>query len=66
MSFVDDFFTAGAPASQEYSNNLSTMLSLCQKLNAPVNKPLKIEGPTTPGHTNSTSVAITDTHAKVP
>ena len=46
LHYLDDFFTAGAPASQECSSNLSTMLSLCHRINAPV-KPSKIEGPTT-------------------
>ena len=46
LHYLDDFFTASAPASQECSNSLSAMLSLCQKINAPV-KPSKIEGPTT-------------------
>ena len=46
LHYLDDFFTAGAPASQECSNNLSAMLSLCQRINAPV-KPSKVEGPTT-------------------
>ena len=46
LHYLDDFFTAGAPASQECSSNLSAMLSLCRKINAPV-KPSKIEGPTT-------------------
>ena len=41
-----DFLTAGAPTFQECANNLTTMLSLCDKLNAPV-KPSKIKGPTT-------------------
>ena len=46
LHYLDDIFTAGAPASQECSSNLSTMLSLCHRINAPV-KPSKIEGPTT-------------------
>ena len=46
LHYLDDFFTAGAPASQECTNNLSTMLAVCNNLNAPV-KPSKIEGPTT-------------------
>ena len=47
LHYLDDFFTAGAPASQECSSNLSAMLSLCRKINAHV-KPSKIESPTTP------------------
>ena len=43
LHYLDDCFTAGAPASQECSSNLSTMLSLCHRINAPV-KPSKIEG----------------------
>ena len=46
LYYLDDFFTASAPASQECSSNFSAMLSLCRKINAPV-KPSKIEGPTT-------------------
>ena len=46
LHHLDEFFTAGAPASQESSSNLSAMLSLCRKINAPV-KPSKIEGPFT-------------------
>ena len=46
LHYLDDFFTAGASTSQECSNSLSVMLSLCQKINALV-KPSKIEGPTT-------------------
>ena len=44
--YLDDYFTAGTPASQECANNLSTMLAVCNNLNAPV-KPSKTEGPTT-------------------
>lgn len=46
LHYLDDFFTAGAPSSEECFNNLTSMLSLCQKIGAPV-KPSKIEGPTT-------------------
>ena len=43
LHYLDDFFTAGSPDSSECSNNLTTMLSLCEHINAPV-KPSKIEG----------------------
>ena len=46
LHYLDDFFMAGAPASEECANNLSKMLAVCDTLNAPV-KPSKIEGPTT-------------------
>ena len=44
LHYLDDFFTAGAPDSSECQNNLEAMLSLCQKINAPV-KLTKVEGP---------------------
>ena len=34
--FVDDFSTAGTPAFQECTNNLSITPLFCEKLNAPV------------------------------
>ena len=46
LHYLDDFFTAGAPDSSECQNNLEAMLSLCQKINAPV-KLTKVEGPST-------------------
>ena len=48
------FFTAGTPGSQECSNNLSNMLTVCQRINAPV-KPSKTEAHNSshiPGYTN--------------
>ena len=33
LHYLDDFFTAGTPASQECSSNLSAMLSLWHKIN---------------------------------
>ena len=46
LHYLDDFFTARSPASDECSNNLITTLSLCEHINAPV-KPPKIEFPST-------------------
>ena len=46
LHYLDDFFTAGAPDSSKCQNNLEAMLSLCQKINAPV-KLTKVEGPST-------------------
>ena len=46
LHYLDDFFIAGSPNSTEYSNNINTMLSLCEHINAPV-KSSKIEGPST-------------------
>ena len=46
LHYLDDFFSAGSPDSEECSNNLKTMLSLCEHINAPV-KSSKIEGPST-------------------
>ena len=43
---LDDFFTTGAPDTSECQNNLEAMLSVCQKINAPV-KLTKVEGPST-------------------
>lgn len=46
LHYLDDFFTAGAPDSQECAQNLASLLSVCEKLQAPV-KQSKVEGPTT-------------------
>ena len=46
LHYLDDFLTAGPPDSPICSNNLNSMLSLCQRINAPV-KSSKIEGPST-------------------
>ena len=42
--YLDDFFTAGSPDSNECFNNLITMLSFCKHVIFPV-KSSKIEGP---------------------
>ena len=42
LHYYLDFFTAGAPVSQECLSNLSTMFSLCHRINTSV-KPSKIE-----------------------
>ena len=46
LHYLDDFFTAGPANSNECMNNLTAMLSLCDKINAPV-KSSKVEGPST-------------------
>ena len=46
LHYLDDFFTARAPDTSECQNNLEAMLSVCQKINAPV-KLTKVEGPST-------------------
>ena len=46
LHYLDDVFTVGSPDSEECSNNLKTVLSLCKHINAPV-KSSKIEGPST-------------------
>ena len=46
LHYLDDFFTAGAPDTSESQNNLEAMLSVCQKINAPV-KLTEVEGPST-------------------
>ena len=46
LHYLDDFFAAGAPDTSECQNNLEAMLSVCQKINAPV-KLTKVEGPST-------------------
>jgi len=40
------FFTAGSADTNVYYNNLTTMLFLCERINAPI-KPSKVEGPST-------------------
>ena len=44
--YLDDFLTAGPPESPICSNNLSSMLSLCEHINSHV-KSSKIEGSST-------------------
>ena len=46
LHYLDDFLTAGPPNSNACANNLHSMLTLCDKINAPI-KPAKVEGPTT-------------------
>ena len=46
LHYLDDFFTAGPGNSQQCLNNLNSMLSLCDTINAPI-KSSKVEGPTT-------------------
>ena len=46
LHYLDDFFTAGPPNSNECHQNLSHMLSLCNRIGAPT-KTEKVEGPTT-------------------
>ena len=46
LHYLDDFFTAGPANSNDCMNNLTAMLSLCNKINAPV-KSSKVEGPST-------------------
>ena len=46
LHYLDDFLTAGPPDSPVCSYNLTSMLSLCKRINAPV-KSSKIEGPST-------------------
>ena len=46
LHYLDDFLTAGPPASSICNRNLNSMLSLCERINAPV-KSSKIEGPST-------------------
>ena len=46
LHYLDDFLTAGPPDSTICSNNLNSMLSLCERINAPI-KLSKIEGPST-------------------
>ena len=46
LHYLDDFFTAGPPNSNECHQNLSHMLSLCNRIGAPI-KTEKVEGPTT-------------------
>ena len=44
LHYLDDFLTAGPPDSPICSNNVNSMLSLCEHINAPI-KSSKIEGP---------------------
>ena len=46
IHYLDDFFTAGPPASQSCHENMRRILALCEHVNAPV-KSEKVEGPTT-------------------
>ena len=46
LHYLDDFFTAGPAASQEFAHNLQSMFTLCESINAPI-KLSKVEGPTT-------------------
>ena len=44
LHYLDDFLTAGAPESSICNHNLSSMLTLCERIQAPI-KSSKIEGP---------------------
>ena len=44
--YLEDFFTAGPADTNVCHNNLTAMLSLCERINAPI-KPSKVEGPST-------------------
>jgi len=46
LHYLNDFFTAGEPFTTDCSDKLQAMLSLCNKINAPV-KTSNIEGPLT-------------------
>ena len=46
LHYLDDFFTAGPADTNVCHNNLTAMLSLCERINAPI-KPSKVEGPST-------------------
>jgi len=46
LLLLDDFFTAGHANTDDCKNNLTVMLTLCNKINAPV-KSSKVEGPST-------------------
>ena len=46
LHYLDDFLTAGPPDSPICSQNLNSMLALCECINAPI-KSSKIEGPST-------------------
>ena len=46
LHYLDDFFTAGPANSNVCHQNLSQMLSLCDRISAPI-KTEKVEGPTT-------------------
>ena len=45
LHYLDDFFTAGPADSPVCARNLTAMLTLCDKINAPI-KMSKVEGPT--------------------
>ena len=46
LHYLDDFFTAGPATSSQCAQNLQSMFTLCEKINAPI-KLSKVEGPTT-------------------
>ena len=46
LHYLDDFLTAGPPDSNICASNLHTMLTFCDKINAPI-KPSRVEGSTT-------------------
>ena len=46
LHYLDDFLTAGPPNSNTCQHNLAHMLSLCNRIGAPI-KTEKVEGPTT-------------------
>ena len=46
LHYLDDFFTAGPATSPVCAQNLQSMFTLCEKINAPI-KLSKVEGPTT-------------------
>ena len=46
LHYIDDFITTGPTDLPTYSYNLNSMLSLCERINAPI-KSSKIEGPST-------------------
>ena len=46
LHYLDDFFTAGLANSDEWEQNLNSMLTPCRKLNVPI-KPSKVESPGT-------------------
>ena len=46
LHYLDDFLTAGPSDSPTCNYNLTSMLSLCERINSPV-KSSKIEGPST-------------------
>ena len=46
LHYLDDFFTAGPANSSQCSENLQSMFTLCNNINAPI-KSSKVEGPST-------------------